>query len=151
MEDFFNYINNNDFETLTNIYFEGFTSEGLKKRYNDIWKNLTNGYGKYKGLKVLHTMPNIYEGKFELQFFTELQFENGCYYVRVFRNHAGRMHVQRFPVPTKFEQFPLPIGNNKFLTYNIKLGTSSTIKFIDNGLIVNENSKLVFKKIDPNK
>lgn len=146
LEYVFNHFKNNDYEPLKDTYFKASSFERLKARYSTIWNQLNASMGTYKGIRVLHTLPNIYEGKFELQIFTELQFENGSFYVRAFRDHNGRIHIQHLDFPKKLDIFLIPTKDGEFVYWNVKTGISSKIKIHLNKLIVNSNLSVEFEK-----
>ena len=146
LEFFFDKKNKNDYEPLKGSHIKDSTFERAKARYSRIWKGLTAGYGKYKGLRVLHVLPNIYEGKFELQIFMELIFEKGDFYARGFRDHNGRIHIQNLSFPGKLEMYLIPTGKDEFIGWNVKTGTTPTIKINKNGLVVNDNAEINYTR-----
>ncbi|NNE99519.1 MAG: beta-lactamase family protein [Pyrinomonadaceae bacterium] len=146
LEFFVDQINKNDFAPLKGTYLRSATFEGAKAQYSGVWKNLVSNYGKYKELRVLHMLPSTYEGKFELQFFTEFIFEKGSFYARMFRFTDGSVQVQPLSFPKKLEIYLIPKNKNEFITWNIKTGTSSTIQINGNELVVNGNDQMTFLK-----
>lgn len=146
LEYIFEHFSNGDYEPLKLFFFNDAPFEAVKNRYIQIWTQLTTAMGPYKGFQVLHTMPNQYEGKFELLIFTELQFENGNFYTRAFRNHHGRIHIQQLDFPRKLEIFLTPVRDGGVIFWNIKTGITSTLKFYQNKLSINDNPKVEFVK-----
>ena len=140
------HISRNDYEPLKGTYFRESAFEALKNRYSGIWQYLSTSLGEYHGFSVLHTLPNIYEGKFELQIFTELLFERGSFYARAFRDHNGRIHIQNLEFPKKLELYLVPIRENEFIYWNIKTGITSTILFDQGKLIMNDNQEIGYVK-----
>ena len=131
------HMNRDDFDPLRNVFFEGPSFEKIKSRYRKLWEQLTDNYGSYIDMNVFHIMPNIYQGKFELQILAELRFENGTFLLRCFRNHKGQLHFQSVHIPDMLELYLSPSAKDEFISYNVKFGTSSSIKLKNEILKVN--------------
>ena len=125
-----------EYEPLRNMLFQHPSFEALVGRYSKVLDQLTAALGSYQGLQVLQVTPATYEGNFELQMQTKLSFENGPFYVRVFRNHQGRMHIQPLELPEKLELFLAQAGKDEYIYWNFRTGMSSTLKIDAQGLTV---------------
>lgn len=133
-------IDAGEVDSLEDHLFYGAAFASVKQRYSQIWQSLKAGYGDFTVAKILHLMPGQYEGKFELEYLVKLQFENGDFYLRAFRNHQGRFHMQPFEFPAKLEIYLKHIGDGKFAYWNIKTRLSSTIMIEDGQLLINEGN-----------
>lgn len=135
-------------DSLAEHLFYGASFEAVKQRYQQIWAQLEAGYGNFQDAKILHLMPGQYEGKFELEYLVKLQFEKGEFYVRAFRNHLGKFHLQPFEFPSKLEIFMVPVSDAEFEYWNIKTHLKSMISVADGQLLIHGDHKLVFHKAD---
>ncbi len=141
-----NNIKANNYEALRNYFYRDAPFEALKKRYSETWNQLSGMLGQYKGFSVLHTLPNIYEGKFELELITALEFERGIFHLRAFRNHNGRIHLQPLQLPERLEIFLSPINKDNFNYWNVKTGITSTITIQQNKLSINGVTEMFYTK-----
>lgn len=137
-----------EIDSLKEHLFYGTSFDAVKQRYQQIWRRLEAGYGDYQDAKILHLMPGEFEGKFELEYLVKLQFEKGEFFVRAFRNHLGKFHLQPFELPSKLEIYMVPIGDDKFEYWNIKTRLRSMISVADGQLLINGNTMQVFHKED---
>ncbi len=140
------HINRNDFEPLKDVFFEGLFDR-FKVQYSSVWNQLKAGYGKYKSMKILHKRPYFYQGELEIQIFMELKFENGPFLLRATRIPNGRIALHPYYIPERFEAFLIPIGENEFMTWNIKYETTAFLQFKQDGFLVNSDPHAVYKKM----
>jgi len=127
-----NNIRTNNYEPLRDQLIDDVPFDVLKKMYSQFW--------------VQNTVPKMHEGKFELELLLALKFERGIYYIRAFRNHNGRIHLQPLKIPEKLEIFLSPAGKDQFRYWNIKTGITSTVEFQKNGLKLNGNMENFYAK-----
>ena len=147
LEYILNNIKDDKYEPLKDHFIEEVPFDVLKQTYRQTWKQLTGSMGQYKGFQVLHTISNIFEGKFELQLFIALEFEHGIFHLRAFRNYNGRIHLQPLRLPERLEIFLSPTADKAtYKFWNIKSGLSSTITIQENSLSINGKEEMVYKK-----
>ncbi len=132
----FERIDKDDFESLEGQFSMDVPIEVIRNRFGGAWTEITASMGEYLGFEVLHTMPNVYEGKFELQLFVAMTFEKGTYYLRVFRNHNGRIHIQPIELPRKLEVYLAPYSEKEFLYWNVKTGISTKVRIDKNEFVL---------------
>ncbi|MCG8327849.1 MAG: beta-lactamase family protein [Chitinophagales bacterium] len=131
-----------NYEPLKDVLLYQSSFDRVLNRYTTIWNQLNQMMGVYQGVNVLHTKAGQYEGKFELQLYIELIFEQGSFFGRAFRDHNGRIHLQELKFPKKLELYLIPSGKDEYIFWNIKTGITSTIKFEKNKVFLNGEEEL---------
>ena len=146
LEMVFNKMSTKDFESIRDQFNKNIPFEYVVKMYGDTWDQLTSSMGTYLDFEVLNSKPNIYEGRFEIEFLVALIFDRGKFYLRAFRDHNGQLHFQPYEIPEKLEIYLSPVDKNKYVYWNIKSGLTSIIEFKEGNLIINGDGENIYSR-----